>query len=150
MLACTCCSSFYQYTAIPLSSKKAALVLIFRNVSAICTVTIACSPTAFSFPHAVPMATYILGPSAEEHAQFYDGVGADGGELCANVTCLGQRGVYTTSSGLQVAYLSGLREERGKEDGGLVSFPSTAKITGQFRELQRDTSIDTIGFKLIH
>ncbi len=72
--------------------------------------------------HAVPMATYILGPSTTEHAQFYSGVGSDGGELCTNVVCLGQRGVYTTSSGLQVAYLSGLQGGRGEvEEGKLVS-----------------------------
>ncbi len=69
----------------------------------------------------VPVATYILGPSAAGQTQFYSGVGADGGELCANVTCLGQRGVYTTSSGLQVAYLSGVGAGGGEEtEGGLV------------------------------
>lgn len=50
----------------------------------------------------VPLATYILGPTSSEQAHFYDG-----GELCPNLTCLGQRGLFAGSSGLQVAYLSG-------------------------------------------
>ena len=73
----------------------------------------------------VPIPTFILGPLSTEHAQFYGNLSSDGGELCNNVTCLGefgwnsqykvkyctcpigQRGVYKTSSGLTIAYVSG-------------------------------------------
>jgi len=71
----------------------------------------------------VPIATFILGPCSTEHAQFFDGLSADGGELCSNVTCLGQRGVYTTSSGMQIAYVSGShdrQEFRKKSSDGVL------------------------------
>ncbi|KAL5479933.1 hypothetical protein EMCRGX_G023536 [Ephydatia muelleri] len=55
----------------------------------------------------VPLATYILGPTSSEQVPFYGGLSLDGGELCPNLTCLGQRGLFTSSSGLQIAYLSG-------------------------------------------
>ncbi|XP_064384088.1 CWF19-like protein 1 [Halichondria panicea] len=60
----------------------------------------------------VPLPTFILGPCWTEHGQFYGDLSRDGGELCPNVTCLGQRGVYSTSSGLRVAYLSGSYQGR--------------------------------------
>ncbi|XP_064384040.1 CWF19-like protein 1 [Halichondria panicea] len=60
----------------------------------------------------VPLPTFILGPCSIEHGQFYGDLSRDGGELCPNVTCLGQRGVYSASSGLRVAYLSGSYQGR--------------------------------------
>ncbi|XP_064384037.1 CWF19-like protein 1 [Halichondria panicea] len=60
----------------------------------------------------VPLPTFILGPCWTEHGQFYGDLSRDGGELCPNVTCLGQRGVYSASSGLRVAYLSGSYQGR--------------------------------------
>ena len=42
-------------------------------------------------PHSVPMSTFILGPNNDELAELYfSGVTADGGELCPNVTYLGE------------------------------------------------------------
>ncbi|XP_064384420.1 CWF19-like protein 1 homolog [Halichondria panicea] len=74
----------------------------------------------------VPLPTFILGPCWTEHGQFYGDLSRDGGELCPNVTCLGQRGVYSASSGLRVAYLSGSYQGRtyqhqDKGDNLLVS-----------------------------
>ena len=45
----------------------------------------------FSSPLAVPIATFVLGPTSPKHTQFYKGLDQDGGELCPNITCLGQR-----------------------------------------------------------
>lgn len=38
----------------------------------------------------VPLPTFILGPSSTEHAQCLTELSSDGGELCANLTCLGE------------------------------------------------------------
>ena len=43
---------------------------------------------------AVPLPTFVLGPQSTEHAQFFEKVGPDGGELCENITCLGRQKNY--------------------------------------------------------
>ncbi|EZA49776.1 CWF19-like protein [Ooceraea biroi] len=54
---------------------------------------------------AIPVPTYVIGPNRESDLQHYsDG---DGYEICQNLTYLGKRGLYTASSGLKIAYLSG-------------------------------------------
>ncbi|KAK4885122.1 hypothetical protein RN001_001393 [Aquatica leii] len=53
----------------------------------------------------VNVPTYILGPNKEEHVSLYP---EDGSELCNNVHYLGKRGLYTTSSGIKIAYISGI------------------------------------------
>ena len=40
---------------------------------------------------AAPLPTFILGPQSTEHAQFFEKLGPDGGELCDNITCLGTK-----------------------------------------------------------
>ncbi|XP_037953190.1 CWF19-like protein 1 homolog, partial [Teleopsis dalmanni] len=57
---------------------------------------------------AVP--TYILGPTKNEHLMFYDDI--EDGEICSNLTYLGKRGLYTLSSGIKIAYLSGIEESK--------------------------------------
>eukprot|EP00795_Rhopilema_esculentum_P013136 gene13136-3928_t len=55
-----------------------------------------------------PLPFYILGPTIPEFESFYTQVSLeDGGELCHNITYLGKKGVYTTVSGLQIAYVGG-------------------------------------------
>lgn len=58
----------------------------------------------FSISVVVP--TYILGPSNAQLSELYDDL--DNGEICPNLTYLGRRGLYTTSSGLKIAYISGV------------------------------------------
>lgn len=53
----------------------------------------------------VNIPTYILGPTKKEHAEYYENLNE--GELCPNITYLGRRGLYTLSSGLKIAYVSG-------------------------------------------
>lgn len=65
------------------------------------------------------MPTYILGPNKFEHAKQYDGL--DDGEICPNLTYLGRRGLYTVSSGLKIAYVSGL-EARDSEASSINNF----------------------------
>lgn len=55
----------------------------------------------------VPVPTYILGPTkpgqlATEYKE------TENGEICTNLTYLGKRGLYTASSGVKIAYLSGV------------------------------------------
>ena len=51
---------------------------------------------------AVPIATFVLGPCSTEHAQFFQEVGPDGGELCPNMTCLGKS--ITVASGFYLGF----------------------------------------------
>lgn len=57
----------------------------------------------------VPITTYVLGPNDVEHTVKYSDI--NGCELCPNISYLGKRGVFTTSNGLRIAYIS------GKSDG---------------------------------
>lgn len=58
------------------------------------------------FHSSVNIPTYILGPTKKEQAPFYENLNE--GEICPNVTYLGRRGLYTLSSGLKIAYVSGV------------------------------------------
>lgn len=49
--------------------------------------------------------TYILGPNDEGSANFYKDLKDN--DICPNLSFLGKRGVYATSSGLKIAYVSG-------------------------------------------
>nr|CAD7456044.1 unnamed protein product [Timema tahoe] len=60
----------------------------------------------------VPIGTYVLGPSTVGHGALYPDM--NGGELAPNVSYLGKRGLFTTSSGLKIAYVSGI-ETNSKE-----------------------------------
>lgn len=56
----------------------------------------------------IPVPTYIIGPNRESDLKYYtDG---DGYEICQNLTYLGKRGLYAASSGLKIAYLSGVEK----------------------------------------
>lgn len=59
----------------------------------------------------VPVPTYVLGPNNPEHVELYPDI--NGCELCPNVSYLGKRGLFSTSSGLKIAYLSGVPGEQG-------------------------------------
>ncbi|KAL3841854.1 hypothetical protein ACJMK2_019951 [Sinanodonta woodiana] len=62
----------------------------------------------------VPIPTLILGPNKLEHFSYYKG--SEGSDLCNNVTYLGTQGNFTGSSGLQLAYLSGVESPENKID----------------------------------
>ncbi|XP_054088915.1 CWF19-like protein 1 homolog [Zeugodacus cucurbitae] len=59
----------------------------------------------------VHVPTYILGPCSKETVRFYNDI--KDGEICVNLTYLGKRGLYTLTSGVKVAYLSGLEKVSG-------------------------------------
>ncbi|XP_065902892.1 CWF19-like protein 1 [Dysidea avara] len=59
----------------------------------------------------VPLPTYIMGPTSKDHMSYYGDLDSDGGELIDDITFLGQAGVFTTSSDLRIAYLSGRHDE---------------------------------------
>ncbi|XP_036363456.1 CWF19-like protein 1 isoform X2 [Octopus sinensis] len=53
----------------------------------------------------VPITVLILGANQDAHCSYYPE--KEGSELYENILYLGKQGVFTTSSGLQIAYLSG-------------------------------------------
>ncbi|ALC41443.1 CG7741 [Drosophila busckii] len=57
------------------------------------------------FKH-ITVPTYILGPNKKADNKHFEDL--DDGEICTNLTYLGKRGVYTLSSGVKIAYLSGV------------------------------------------
>lgn len=63
------------------------------------------------FLWSVSVPTYILGPSKPEHSKYYENL--EDGEICPNLTYLGRRGLYTVSSGLKIAYVSGIESTSG-------------------------------------
>uniref|UniRef100_A0A182WLG0 Cwf19-like C-terminal domain-containing protein n=1 Tax=Anopheles minimus TaxID=112268 RepID=A0A182WLG0_9DIPT len=58
---------------------------------------------------------YILGPTRKELAQYY--ANTEEGDICTNLSYLGKRGVYTTSGGLKIAYLSGIASGEEPTEG---------------------------------
>nr|XP_019536953.2 CWF19-like protein 1 homolog [Aedes albopictus] len=57
----------------------------------------------------IAIPTYILGPNDESSAKFYKDIPED--DICPNLSYLGKRGIYATSSGLKIAYVSGTEAE---------------------------------------
>ncbi|XP_014219436.1 CWF19-like protein 1 [Copidosoma floridanum] len=66
----------------------------------------------------ISVPTYIMGPNDDEGLVHY--TDPTGGEICTNLTYLGKHGLYTASSGLKIAYLSGV--EKGKDVAKECSF----------------------------
>lgn len=61
------------------------------------------------------MPTYILGSNSTATNVQYCNI-PESGELCPNLTYLGARGLYTVSSGIKIAYVSGVESSDGKCD----------------------------------
>ncbi|KAK6183907.1 hypothetical protein SNE40_006477 [Patella caerulea] len=74
----------------------------------------------------VPIATLILGATNDRQASYYT---EDGQEMCENVTYLGKKGTYTESSGLQIAYLSGLESSSEEGDNSHFGRKDTTGLT---------------------
>ena len=74
--------------------------------------SIVCCLPLLLFAVAAPV--YILGPTRKELAQYY--ADTQDGDICTNLSYLGKRGVYTTSGGLKIAYLSGNAQETGSNE----------------------------------
>jgi hypothetical protein len=56
----------------------------------------------------ISVPTYIIGPNSEKYIKHYPNI--NGCELCNNLTYLGKHGLYTSSSGLKITYLSGVEK----------------------------------------
>ncbi|XP_015190727.1 PREDICTED: CWF19-like protein 1 [Polistes dominula] len=54
--------------------------------------------------------TYIIGPNREKDLKYYPDI--DGYEICQNLTYLGRRGLYVATSGLKIAYISGIESNK--------------------------------------
>lgn len=73
-----------------------------------------------------PIQTYILGPNDPKYYQQYDvGDIDDGFEFCENIIYLGKKGVFKTSSGLRVAYISGIESPSGSTPSPKHCFSQT-------------------------
>lgn len=57
----------------------------------------------------ISVPTYVIGPNTEEDVEHYPDI--DGCEICPNLTYLGRRGLYNSSSGLKIAYVSGVESQ---------------------------------------
>ncbi|GAB0092798.1 CWF19-like protein 1 homolog [Sergentomyia squamirostris] len=86
----------------------------------------------------VPVPTYILGTSEEKHLPQFEDV--RDGEICPNLTYLGKSGIYVTSSGMKIAYVSGKEGEKSTkvtfsaEDTKSVKMSClVGKIAGDYR-----------------
>lgn len=66
----------------------------------------------------VPVTTYVLGPKSQDEEKHFC---SEGGELIPNVVYIGKRGLFSTSSDLKIAYLSGVSKHECKESN-LCSF----------------------------
>ncbi|XP_077293669.1 CWF19-like protein 1 homolog [Arctopsyche grandis] len=67
----------------------------------------------------VAVPTYILGPSYDVTEDLYPE--NEGEELFPNVTYLGKRGLYTTTNGLKIAYLSGIQSKDDTVEKGFFT-----------------------------
>ncbi|XP_061857810.1 CWF19-like protein 1 isoform X1 [Colius striatus] len=56
-----------------------------------------------------PIPTYVLGANNQETVRYFPDI--NGCELAENITYLGRRGLYSGTSGLQIAYLSGTESQ---------------------------------------
>lgn len=52
-----------------------------------------------------------MGPNNRHLLQYYEDI--TDGELCANLTYLGKRGLYTLTNGTKIAYISGIEKPLG-------------------------------------
>lgn len=66
-----------------------------------------------------PIPTFIIGPNREEDLKNYPDV--NGCEIYTNLTYLGKHGLFTSSSGLKIAYLSGT-QKKDKQDSKEITF----------------------------
>ncbi|XP_058464437.1 CWF19-like protein 1 homolog [Malaya genurostris] len=57
----------------------------------------------------IPIPTYILGPKNEATSKYFS-VSQDS-DICENLSYLGKRGIFSTSCGLKIAYVSGTEAE---------------------------------------
>lgn len=63
--------------------------------------------------------TYILGANKADHKQFFSDSQY---ELCPNVYYLGKRGLYTSSGGLKIAYISGVYSDTESDSGNTFNY----------------------------
>ncbi|XP_048241532.1 CWF19-like protein 1 isoform X3 [Haliotis rufescens] len=90
----------------------------------------------------VPISTLILGPNKKEHVQYYES--KDGQEMCENVTYLGSRGRYAGSSGLQIAYLSGMEAQQQTQDAWQFTKDDILTLTGPVASDNNYRGIDVL------
>ncbi|KAK3726978.1 hypothetical protein QZH41_014727, partial [Actinostola sp. cb2023] len=82
-----------------------------------------------------PIITYILGPNDPVEMKYFDpSFLEDGKELCENITYLGRKGILTTPSGLQIAYLSGADNTEGLKDGSVFTVEDAEALIDKSNE----------------
>ncbi|XP_039448083.1 CWF19-like protein 1 homolog [Culex pipiens pallens] len=71
----------------------------------------------------VAIPVYILGPVDEASAKNFSTLTE--GDICQNLSYLGKRGIFSTSSGLKIAYVSGLEVEGSSASGKVPDWKFT-------------------------
>ncbi|XP_046435510.1 CWF19-like protein 1 [Neodiprion fabricii] len=71
----------------------------------------------------ISVPTYVIGPNTEADVEHYPDI--DGCEICPNLTYLGRRGLYNSSSGLKIAYISGVENSNSARSSGTYNFNQT-------------------------
>ncbi|NXD78378.1 C19L1 protein, partial [Halcyon senegalensis] len=84
-----------------------------------------------------PIPTYVLGANDQETVRYFPDV--SGCELAENITYLGRRGLYSGTSGLQIAYLSGTESQ----DEPAPAYSFSAKDVAELKT----SLLSTPGFK---
>ncbi|XP_045138727.1 CWF19-like protein 1 isoform X3 [Portunus trituberculatus] len=77
----------------------------------------------------VPVPTFILGPSSEDSTSNYPDM--KGCEMCENVIYLGPNGIYPSSSGLKMVYLSGKEAAGHGKSASTFTFDDIASLETQ-------------------
>ncbi|XP_025896473.1 CWF19-like protein 1 [Nothoprocta perdicaria] len=74
-----------------------------------------------------PIPTYVLGANDEDTVRYFPDV--SGCELAENITYLGRRGVFSGTSGLQIAYLSGTEAQHEPALASAFTAKDAAELT---------------------
>ena len=74
----------------PMTPNTKQSIYMYSDVRPLILCMYVCSWYTYIFSLSVPLPTYILGPGSPGEVEFYQNLSADGGELCPNLTCLGE------------------------------------------------------------
>lgn len=74
----------------------------------------------------ISVPTYIIGANRDDDLTNYPDI--DGCEICQNLTYLGKRGLYTASSGLKIAYISGIESSATEKSSTVFNESDVASI----------------------
>ncbi|NXW10686.1 C19L1 protein, partial [Fregetta grallaria] len=89
-----------------------------------------------------PIPTYVLGANDQETVSYFPDV--SGCELAENITYLGRRGLYSGTSGLQIAYLSGTESQDEPAPAYSFSAKDVAELKTSFLSTPSFKGVDIL------